>query len=72
MLPHEKEDHTDDTEFETMEKEMGKHFSKTHPHYDETDVYGNEAQTPNIPAHRMPNAELEAPDDADDAEGTAD
>lgn len=71
-LPHEKEDHSDQSEFETMEKEMNKHFARTHPHYDEPDWYGNTEQTPNIPAHRMPNTELEAPDDAEDTEGTAD
>lgn len=46
MLPHQKdaiENPKKEEPFTTMDQEMAKMFSATHPHYDEADWYGNEA-----------------------------
>ena len=40
-LPHEKEEPLEQEPFTTMNNEIARRQSGVHPHYDETDFYGN-------------------------------
>ena len=64
MLPHQKEKNSDEP-FVTMDQELARHFSHTHPNRDDPDMYAHD-----IPAHKVPNKELEVDAEANDAEAT--
>lgn len=45
-LPHLRVPPEEPEEFTTVEREMAKMFGHIHPHYDETDTYGNKPLQP--------------------------
>ncbi len=47
-LPHTRQDAPkfEPPEFTTLDAEMARAYSETHPHYGEADSYGNKGETP--------------------------